>query len=229
MTKYQLVYYTIIKQIEDGLYSALNKLPSERALADELDVSINTIRKALSMLIESGYINSRHGSGYYISSHQNFNILKLKSLGTTYKDRNVQSNVLRFEIVRANSIQADNLNVEVGEAIFLIERLRTVDEKPNILENTIIPIKLFPTLTKEVFEGSFYTYIEEETPYKIDRAIKDISACVPSPEEAKLLQVKDGVALLNIENYVYLKTGEQFEYSYNIHVDKKMSLPINAS
>ncbi len=229
MTKYQSVYYTIINQIEDGLYKETSKLPSERALAEELKVSINTIRKALSMLIESGYINSRHGSGYYISTHQNFNILKLKSLGTTYKDRNVQSQVLNFDIIRASQIEAENLNVDVGEAIFAIKRLRFVNDKPTILENTIIPVKLFPTLTKEVFERSFYTYIEDETPYKIDRAIKDISACNPELAVTNLLQVEAGSALLIIENYVFLKTGEQFEYSYNIHVDKKVSLPINAS
>lgn len=229
MTKYQTVYYSLIQNIEDGKYSEDGKLPSERALSDELDVSINTLRKALSMLIESGYVNSRHGSGYYISTHQNFNVLKLKSLGTTYKNRNVQSEVLNFEIIRAGVQEAENLNVEVGEAIYAIKRLRLVEDKPSILENTIVPVKLFPTLTEVIFTGSFYTFIEEDTPHKIDRAIKDISACNPEKAVTDLLQVTENSALLIIENYVYLKSGEQFEYSYNIHVDKKVSLPITAS
>lgn len=229
MTKYQSVYYSLIQDIENGNFNESGKLPSERFLADSLDVSINTIRKALSMLIESGYVNSRHGSGYYISSHQNFNILKLKSLGTTYKNRKVESKLLNFEIIRAGEVEAENLNVDIGEAIYAIKRLRYVEGTPSILENTIIPVKLFPTLTDDVFFGSFYTYIDEETPHKIDRAIKDISACNPEKDVTDLLHVKENSAMLLIENYVYLKTGEQFEYSYNIHVDKKVSLPINAS
>lgn len=229
MTKYQSVYYSLINDIEAGVFGDSGKLPSERCISEELNVSINTVRKALSMLIESGYINSRHGSGYYISNHQNFNVLKLKSLGRTYKDRNVQSKLLNFEIIRAQPTEAKNLNVEVGEAIYAIKRLRFVERKPSILENTIIPVKLFPTLTEDVFSGSFYSYIEEITPHKIDRAIKDISACNPGKDVTDLLEVPKGTAMLIIENYVYLKTGEQFEYSYNIHVDNKFSLPINAS
>lgn len=228
MTKYQKAYYTIIQNIENNVYQDTNKLPSEKALSEQLEVSINTIRKALSLLIENGYITSRHGSGYYISNHKNFNILKLKSLGTTYKNRNIQSKILNFEIIRANEIEADNLNVEIGEAIYAIKRLRLVADKPTILENTIIPVKLFPTLSKEVFTGSFYTYIEEETPHKIDRAIKDISPTIPELAVTELLQIEPNKPLLVIENYVYLKSGEQFEYSYNIHVDEKISLPITA-
>lgn len=226
MTKYQQAYYTIIQNIESDLYKETNKLPSEKTLAEELAVSINTIRKALSMLIENGYITSRHGSGYYISSHKNFNILKLKSLGTTYKNRNVNSKILNFEIIRANETEASNLNVDIGEAIYAIKRLRLVEGKPTILENTIVPVKLFPTLTREVFEGSFYTYIEDDTPYKIDRAIKDISPIIPEQAVIEILEVEFNKPLLVIENYVYLKSGEQFEYSYNIHVDEKLSLPI---
>lgn len=230
MKKYQSVYYTIIQNIESDKYKSTNKLPSEKALAEELEVSINTVRKALSLLIESGYIVSRHGSGYFISSHKNFNVLKLKSLGTTYKNRNknVNSKIFSFDIIRAGEVEAANLNVELGEAIYAIKRLRLVEGKPTILENTIVPVKLFPTLTREVFEGSFYMYIENETPHKIGRAIKDISAGNPEKEVTDLLEVEENKALLIIENYVYLNTGEQFEYSYNIHVDKKLSLPINA-
>ncbi|WOO88196.1 GntR family transcriptional regulator [Mollicutes bacterium LVI A0039] len=229
MTKYQSVYYTLAQKIESGVYKEEGKLPSERSISEELDVSINTVRKALSLLIENGYINSRHGSGYYISTHKNFNVLKLKSLGTTYKNRNVKSKVLNYNIIRASEIEAENLNVDVGEAIFSVKRLRLIEGKPAILENTIIPVKLFPTLDKTVFEGSFYKYIEEISPYKIDRAIKDISPIVPDKDLANILEVDENKPLLVIENYVYLTTGEQFEYSYNIHVDEKLSLPINAS
>ncbi len=228
MTKYQIVYNNIVNNIENDLYKKTNKLPSEKALSDELGVSINTIRKALSLLIENGYVISRHGSGYFISTHKNFNILKLKSLGTTYKNKNITSKILRFEIIRAGIIEAENLNVEVGEAIYAIKRLRLVRDKPTILENTIVPVKLFPTLTKSIFEGSFYTYIDEHSPHKIDRAIKDISPIIPSQDVAKILQTTCDNPLLVIENYVYLKSGEQFEYSYNIHVDEKLSLPISA-
>lgn len=224
MTKYQQVFEKIIDNIEGGLYNVENKLPSEKYLAEEFNVSINTLRKSLSLLIENGYIISRHGSGYYLSTHKNFNSLKLKSLGTTYGDRDIASKLLTFEIVQASDEQATKLNVDKGEAIFHITRLRLIDRKPLHLEDTIIPVRLFPTLNKEVFLDSFYNYIEDSSPHKISRAFKDISAVMPSQEVCDILEIETAYPLLVVENYVYLNSGEQFEYSYNYHLDKKLSV-----
>lgn len=227
MKKYQYVYNKLVEQIDGGLYLVGDKLPSEISLAEQFQVSKNTLRKALSLLIENGYISSRHGSGYYITDHKNFNILKLKTLGVTYQYRNVTSKILKFEIIHAGKIEAQNLGIDENEAIFSIKRVRYMDDKPTILENTIVPVRLFPSLTREVFEGSFYEYIANETPHKVDRAIKDISPINPSPEICQILELEHPKPLLTIENYVYLSTGEQFEYSYNIHLDEKISLPIS--
>lgn len=224
MTKYQQVFEKIIDNIEEGIYNVENKLPSEKFLAEQFDVSINTLRKSLSLLIENGYIISRHGSGYYLSTHKNFNSLKLKSLGVKYGDRNVSSKVLNFEIIQANQEQAEKLNVDLGEAVFHINRLRLVDEKPIHLEDTIVPVKLFPTLNESIFHGSFYNYIDEYSPHKVSRAFKDISAVIPSRAVCEILDTPVEKPLLVIENYVYLHSGEQFEYSYNYHLDEKLSI-----
>lgn len=227
MTKYQYVYEQIKNEIEEEVFKSSEKLPSEKEFSEKYDVSVNTIRKALSVLIEKGYIVSRHGSGYYVSPHKNFSSLKLKSLASTAIDKNIESEVISFEIVQASKEQAQNLNIQEKEVIFKIERLRKINGEPNILENTIVPAKLFPTLSKEVFEKSFYNYIEEESDHRISRAIKDISAIMPSQVVCKKLKVPENEPLLVIENYLFLTTGEQFEYSYNIHVEKKMSLAVN--
>lgn len=224
MTKYQQVFEQIVSNIEEGAYAIENKLPAEKFLAEEFDVSINTLRKALSLLIENGYIISRHGSGHYLSTHKNFNSLKLKSLGVRYGERNISSKVIKFELVQASQDQAEKLNVEAGEAIFHINRLRLVDGKPIHLEDTIVPVKLFPTLNEQVFHDSFYSYIDEISPYKVARAFKDISAVLPPENVCELLKSPMNKPLLVIENYVYLNSGEQFEYSYNYHLDDILSI-----
>ncbi len=225
MTKYKQVYRDILHNIENDLYE--NKLPSEKKLADDYQVSINTLRKALSILVDNGYIISRHGSGYYLSNHKNFNSLKLKSLGNTYQHKDITSRIIHFKIIQADAVEARNLNVALGTAIFSIKRLRLIDKKPYILENTIIPVSLFPTINAEVFSGSFYEYIRKETSHRIKRAYKDISTEYPNADLCKIFKLKEPRPLLVIENYVYFSDGTQFEYSYNIHLDKKLSLAVN--
>ncbi|MGI6687972.1 MAG: FadR/GntR family transcriptional regulator [Christensenellales bacterium] len=70
----------IIMQISDkirkGAYAPGSKLPPERIMAEELEVSRNTVREALKALTLIGVIESRQGGGNYISNKINENIMR---------------------------------------------------------------------------------------------------------------------------------------------------------
>ena len=51
----------------DGTYPANVRLPSERALAEQYEVSRNTIREALQRLVARGLLRSRRGAGVFVS------------------------------------------------------------------------------------------------------------------------------------------------------------------
>jgi GntR family transcriptional repressor for pyruvate dehydrogenase complex len=54
------------RSIVTGAYTAGAKLPTEKALAEELGVTRLTVREALSQLSAAGFIATRHGSGTYV-------------------------------------------------------------------------------------------------------------------------------------------------------------------
>lgn len=56
----------IINKIQDGIYNADEKLPSERNLSDHYNASISSIKKALKRLIDLQYIYSVERSGYFV-------------------------------------------------------------------------------------------------------------------------------------------------------------------
>src|SRR5699024_8959517 len=70
---YQQIYKELKQKILDRKYHAHEKLPAKRALANQLDVSINTITNAYEQLLEEGYIYSIERSGYYIEDITQFN------------------------------------------------------------------------------------------------------------------------------------------------------------
>src|SRR6478752_6925214 len=55
----------ISRQLEAGV-----RIPSTRDLADQLDVSRNTIVYALDQLVSEGYLNTRVGSGIFVTDLQ---------------------------------------------------------------------------------------------------------------------------------------------------------------
>src|SRR6478752_688115 len=55
----------ISRQLEAGV-----RIPSTRDLADQLDVSRNTVVYALDQLVSEGYLNTRVGSGVFVTDLQ---------------------------------------------------------------------------------------------------------------------------------------------------------------
>lgn len=60
------IYRQLRQQIEQGELPAGSKLPSKRALASQLNVSVNTVDSAYSQLQSEGFVESRPKSGYYV-------------------------------------------------------------------------------------------------------------------------------------------------------------------
>ena len=63
---YVSIYRQLRSQIVSGDLAAGSKLPSKRALASQLGVSVNTIDGAYSQLQSEGFVEARPKSGYYV-------------------------------------------------------------------------------------------------------------------------------------------------------------------
>ena len=64
--KYYALYRHIREDIVGGTVPAGEKLPSKRALAEHLGVSVVTVEGAYRMLADEGYIYARERSGFYV-------------------------------------------------------------------------------------------------------------------------------------------------------------------
>ena len=65
--KYYTLYSCIRDDILSGKISCGSKLPSKRALAENLSVSVITVQTAYEQLLAEGYIRSEERSGYFVA------------------------------------------------------------------------------------------------------------------------------------------------------------------
>lgn len=65
-TKTEYLYRCLKEDILSGRISAGERLPSRRALAEHLGISVVTVQAAYSELLSEGYLSSRERSGYYV-------------------------------------------------------------------------------------------------------------------------------------------------------------------
>ena len=67
---YQQLAAELKQRIEGGVYPVGDKLPAERFIAEEMDVSRTVVREAIIMLEVEAYVEVRKGSGIHVISNQ---------------------------------------------------------------------------------------------------------------------------------------------------------------
>ena len=74
---YEQIKTQIIALINTGVLAPGDKLPSLRALASDLSLNFNTIKKVFALLEADGVIESRQGAGFFVTSGavENKNVL----------------------------------------------------------------------------------------------------------------------------------------------------------
>lgn len=63
---YEQLYRQLRQQVVDGTLAAGRKLPSRRAMAQMLGISVNTVDAAYSQLVSEGYVEARPRSGFVV-------------------------------------------------------------------------------------------------------------------------------------------------------------------
>ena len=71
LAKYQRVQQTLEHDLRGGKYPAGHRLPPERELAEQFNVSLLTLRQSLSGLEKEGLITRQHGRGTFVESMEN--------------------------------------------------------------------------------------------------------------------------------------------------------------
>jgi len=81
--RYQQIAVAIAERIVDGKYPIGSKIYARSTLASNFNVSPETARKAINVLVDLEIMEVRHGSGAFISSKE-----KAQQFLETYKDVN---------------------------------------------------------------------------------------------------------------------------------------------
>lgn len=68
---YEILYEDLKKDVISGKVAQGGKLPSKRALAERLNVSVITVDAAYRLLIDEGYVYSKERSGFYVGGGTN--------------------------------------------------------------------------------------------------------------------------------------------------------------
>lgn len=197
-----------------------DKLPSERQLCEDYNVSRTTVRQALNELKLNGYINKVHGKGNFVSrpSHNKQNLLDYYSFTKQTLGRGMQPTVkiLEFHKEIANKSLLEKMGLNSGDKVIKIVRLRLANDIPMIYETTFIPATLFGSLKRKQLETlPLYDIFEKNYNVKICKVVEQFSAVNIFQKEAQYLEVADNSACLKVRRYSYDVANRVIELTYS--------------
>lgn len=226
MTKYMTIYTDTRNRITDGTYKPGDQLPEEAAVCETYGCSRMTVKKAYDMLVSDGFIYRKQGQGSFVlpqpQENSGMELQERELEGFTRssarnKRGEVTSKVLHFQLIFAPKHIAEILGVDENAPLYDILRVRNVDGKPFVIEQTYMAPSVIPGITEDVLNNSVYNYIENELGYKIASSKKTLWA-EPSDQLAwEELHLKKDEPTLTVEQIAYLDNGTAFEYSISRH------------
>jgi GntR family transcriptional regulator len=198
-------------RIESGEIGVGDRLPSEADLVSDFGVSRTTARRALDELRREGLVRREPGRGTFLASPRlRSNLAYLHSFteeierwGYTPGARLVS----RKELV-ANDEIAARLEIEAGDEVLFVRRLRLANERPIFVCDSFLPVGRFPAL-KDADYGtvSLSKLFEERIGRKVQNSRQWIGAATSTSDVAALLEIPAGIPVLRVIR-ITLVTGD---------------------
>ena len=202
--KYEQAYRTILDRLKAGRYPVGGRMPTEGELSTHFGVSRVTIRRALDMLVQDGYVESRQGSGYRVITLSPASDTCL----TSFTDAMLRAGhepttrLLSIDTYEPGAPELSHLPMAmlIGP-ITRVRRLRMVDGVARMLVMTYAPAALLRDATAVDFPEtgpgqSILRILSDRFRLEWSAACEDISPVVADGDLAGLFGIATGSPLL---------------------------------
>lgn len=220
------------KMIMDGELLPETRLPNEPDLSTHLNVSRSTVRSALAILEQAGFIQRRWGVGTFVAKHPpTYNNLSLNS-GVTQLIKSSGDEPGCEELLLATRPASERvstqLSIELGDPTLVIERVRLANDQRVVFTVDFLPLSLFHMPNGDIpladikeyllKHQSFYEYLKQHLSLEIHHGLAWIRPYSAGDYIADKLQIRSGSNLLHIEQVDFDAKGEPVALSDEYYV-----------
>lgn len=193
-------------------------LPGEEALAKEMKISVGTVRKAFDVLSGQGLVTRHRGRGTFLARATNERAFTSFFRMHSRKDglrRLPTDTILSRERIDPDPAERIALNLSDDALVYRLRRLRTLDDKPLVIETIAFPYGLIGSREWGDDNASahlVYSFLEQQCGVSISRVEDRIQACLLSDEMATDFCLPSGHPVLLVIRTAYDLKGLPVEF-----------------
>lgn len=217
----------LIGQMHSGVLKPGDRLPSEREITEELNVSRITARQAIDTLLEKGLIYREQGRGTFMAEMKMQGIQGFSSFTEDMRSRGLVpgSKVILMECIHVDEKLQQDLKIGAGDLAIHLVRLRLANGKPVAVQVTYLPYDICPGLEhEELNDRSLFQILRDK--YYIYPVWTEavVMALTPTPEEAELLEIGLDEPVLIVNGVTYTESFDVVEVVRTVYLGKAISL-----
>lgn len=206
---YQQLMDDIKLDISNQKYHHGDKIPSETELAEIYNVSRITVRRAVSELCDEGYLAKHQGKGTFVTppkiTRKIMQDTHVHSFTATCAMSGMQpgGRTVDIRIVPSRQEEQHFLKLPKDSSVIYLQRIRTADGDPVMLENTFLPSPEFDgLLSTDLTNRSLNEALRQKYGRSlVVRQTTKVEVSRASPEHARLLDITPGDPLFFITAY----------------------------
>lgn len=217
--------------IEHGTWKPGERIPSEDVLVERFGVSKITVRQALKELSDLGIVRREQGRGTFVQRPQLAQGPRELTSFTEEMRRHgwaSSSKIIVQKVMPASAEVAGKLEINPGEQVLLLRRLRLADGQPMGIQSAYLPSKLAPALETFKFSGeSLYEVLQTRFGLIPAYAQERHTAVAVGVIHSKMLGVKVGSPAMAVERVAFLADRRPFEYVRSIMRGDRYSIVLD--
>jgi GntR family transcriptional regulator len=219
---YHQLKLLVVEHIRERGLRPGDRVPGEFALCEEYAVSRTVVRQALAELETEGVLERVKGRGTFVAVPKTTEGLAQHLTGL-FEDVRARGHHLR-SVVRRMLVEpspmrvAEELGIEEGAPVLMIERLRFVRDEPWVLATTYLNAALERDLRAADLEnGSLYEILEKQLGISLVSGRRTIEAAPASRDLAKALGMAVGAPVLVLRSTSLGLDGRPVEHFVAYH------------
>ncbi|MGE5591400.1 MAG: GntR family transcriptional regulator [Bacillota bacterium] len=222
----------IMQEVESGALRPGDQIPTEAELGARHGISRMTVRMAITELVREGVLVRTRGKGTFVAKpaiQKRLSSLLSFTEEMTQRGASAGSRLLSFSRQEVGKKLAEHLELQPGDPVWEVRRLRMADGEPIAIQRVYLPVALCPTLSAEHVEGrSLYRLLSEHYGLVPARAQERYRPVLPvDAAEAALLGVSTGSPCFWVERTTYRADGRVMEFVQSILRGDRYTLEVD--
>jgi len=206
--QYKILYETLRKHITSEVYRAGDILPSESELCRTYSLTQPTVRQALALLVNEGYIKKRQGKGSIVQQlPKGLGILSIEGRLSNSNNTllNWETKILSGPRVESwpDQLMFTPTNEEVESGAIKIERKRIIEDTVVFYETLYIPNINMPRFCSRKLENrSLYNILRINYQIVVTKGEQKIWSVLADKKISEMLNIEEGSPILRLERRI---------------------------